>query len=277
MTIRSIPAVLIFILAACSHGPTRPSDSDVVLIPQWHLAPKTMTNPTSPQLPQTENQLAVYRRLETGIRDREFSTVVVEGCSGKIETGFPLSFNGWKLSDLEEKIRNRESIDEAMTNVGLKVAAKYPKLTHVVCGDDLALVDKHQLILSDLRGLAGFRMRMEQYKADAAKEADYLKSVREILKLPPKATAADARAALALRMREKIAEFREVLAERDRSFVKTIEQSEKPVAVVIGAIHISDLKKQLEEKSIRTKIESVSGMPGGEAELIDRFEELLGK
>lgn len=290
------PMKLIFIflfLAGCASGPTRPNlkandqygwvyDSSsalqgprVIVVPQWHLAPQTSTVYSSANLPQAENQHAIYRQLVDWVETSQVQTVVVEGCEGEIETGFPTRFNGWGLDDLSKL--SAEDLDRVVTNVGLKIKAKVGAKARVVCGDNLGLVKKHQLALSDLRGFLGFKIRIEQFKDDPAKRADYVSIVRDLMKLPKEAPEADVIAKIDDRLREKIKEFKEILHARDEVFVRTAKFAAPTAAVVIGAIHVEDLLAQFKAQNVATSTFEPRGLKGDEAELLGQIEKLLAK
>lgn len=286
--------LLALTLAGCSHGSLRKApllqssaqygnvsdassnaDADVVLIPQWHLTPGTTTTLSSAGLPQSENQRAIYRQLVEWVEGGQVKTVIVEGCEGEIQDGFPDRFNGWTLGDLQKL--SAEQLDNAMTQVGLKLKAKVGRKVHVICGDSLSLIKRHQLILSDMRGLLGFRVRIEQFKNDPKKRADWVASAREILKVPAETEDAVVVSKLDEELRQKLVDFNQVLHERNELFALRAQSKEAApiVAIVIGAIHIEDLDHQLQNAKLTTQTFSPIGLKGDEGDLLAQIQVLL--
>lgn len=246
----------------------------VIVIPQWHLAPQTNTvYSKSAGLPQSQNQLAIYRQLVEWIDTGRVQSVVVEGCEGEIDDSFRTSFNGWSLEALQ-KMSSTE-LDGVMTQVGLKIKARVGSKVRVLCGDDLALIKKHQLILSDLRGLMGFRLRLAQYQNDEAKLTDYLSGARGILKMAPETSGVEVSKELDAKLRAKLAEFRAVLRERNAAFVRVAKFAPAVSAVVIGAIHVTDLREQFKTQNIASLTFEPRGLSGDENELLDQIEKLF--
>ncbi len=282
---------LLLPLAACAHAPTRAPlkandqygwvyDSPtavqgprVIVVPQWHLSPQTNTVYSSDSLPQAENQQAIFRQLVEWVESSQVQTVVVEGCEGEIDRGFATRFNGWGLEDLEKL--TAEELDHVVTNVGLKIKAKVGAKARVVCGDSLKLIKTHQLILSDMRGLLGFKVRIEQFKDQPSQRTDYLASVRDLLKLPKAASDTDILANLDDQLRAKLLEFNQILHERNESFVRTAKFASPTAAVVIGAIHVEDLEAQFKKQNLATSTFEPRGLKGDESELLKQIDTML--
>jgi len=288
--------LLLFLLSACASAPKmRPqvvanadqgtlstagnpsgaggSSADVVLIPQWHLAPNTDTVVSSANLPQGENQHAIYRQLVEWAENGSVKNVIVEGCEGEITDGFKDRFNGWTLEDLQKL--SPERLDGVMTHVGLKLKAKVGSRVRVVCGDSKDLIRKHLLALSDLRGYLGFKLRIEEFAGDIKKRAEYVATVRDLMKMPADSDEIDVMAKLDENMREKFKEFNDILHQRDAFFVTKAKSLEPVEAIVIGAIHIEDLQKQLNEAHLATAKFTPKGLLGDEAELLAEIGKLL--
>ena len=276
--------IALLLLAACSHAPVHEpliSNDDfgwiydgpdqrtsrVIVVPQWHLSPQTNTVSSGMNLPQSENQLAIYRQLVKWVESGQVKTVVVEGCEGEIAHGFTTRFNGWGLDDLEKL--SASELDGVMTQVGLKIKAKVGSKVKVLCGDNLELIKKHQLILSDLRGLLGFKMRIVQ------KRTEYIATVRELLKLPDSNDDALVLSKLDEALRSKLDEFNSVLRARNESFVRVVKFALPIAAVVIGAVHVGDLTSQLRMQNIANETFEPRGLKGDESELLGQIEALL--
>lgn len=252
-------------------GDSRIDRVEIIIVPQWHLSPKidTKINPQQ-QLPQTQNQMAIYNQVSEWAQNGQIKSVVVEGCEGEIKDGFTSAFNGWTLADLQKE----EDINDIVTHVGLKLKAKFPNL-RVICGDNLDLIDKNQLAFSDLRGLLGFKLRIEQFKTQPDKQEEYLKAAKETLKLPEDATGADVLKTIDSELRKSLNDFKSYIKERDDVFVKTTLAVEKPTAIVIGAVHASDLREKLKGKEVLTF--EPEGLKGDEEQLIQQLEKKLSK
>ncbi len=283
-------------LSACSHGflqkgallatstqygklsdASSKSATDVVLIPQWHLSPTTDTTSSSAGLPQSENQRAIYRQLIEWVESGQVKTVLVEGCEGEVQDGFSDHFNGWSLADLQKL--SAEQLDNVMTQVGLKLKAKVGSKVRVICGDNLALIKKHQLILSDMRGLLGFKIRIEQFKDDLKKRADYIATVRDLLKLSVGTDDSTVISKLDDELRQKLVDFNQVLHERNELFaLRAQSRDATPItAIVIGAIHIRDLDRQLQDAKLTTQTFTPTGLAGDEGDLLSQIQTLLAK
>ena len=271
----SSPKTFAPLAANPDYGVLSGATADVVVIPQWHLSAQTNTRISSANLPQSENQRAIYRQLSDWSESGAIKTVIVEGCEGEITDGFQERFNGWTLPELQQL--TAEALDGAMTHVGLKLKAKLGNKVKVVCGDSNELIKRHQLILSDLRGFVGFKIRIEEFSSDVKKRADYVATVRELMKMPTTSDDVDVLQELDQRLRNKLVEFNTVLLERNASFVAASKAATPPEAVVIGAIHVDDLLKQLSEAKLKAVTLTPKGLKGDEAQLLGDIQALLAK
>ncbi len=238
--------------------------TQIVIVPQWHLSPRASTRKTQATLPQAQNQIAIYDQLAEWIAAGQLHSVIVEGCEGEIKDGFPATFNDWNLKDLQAL--SASQLEPVLTQVGLKLKARFGEKIQVLCGDDLALVQRHQMILSDLNGLFGFKARIAQLKSDPTKQKNYINGARQILKLPLSTASDGVLLALEQDLQTKLAEFEKVLEMRNAAFVKTAKSALKPTAIVIGAVHVDDLQAQLGPQDIA--IFHPLGLIGDESELI---------
>jgi hypothetical protein len=245
--------------------------AEVILFPQWHLAPKVNTKFHTGELPQTTNQLSIYNELVKSIDKNKIKSVIVEGCEGEITLKSKDNFNGWTVKDLSA-LPTKE-LDHVMAHIGLKLEAKYKDGLKVLCGDNLELIKKNQLAYSDLRGLFGFKMRLEQHTVDANKKADYLKTIKEVLKLPSTANEIDTEKALNAEIRKSLIQFHTYLKARNQFFVDVSKTVEKPTAIVIGALHIKDLEAKLPKGSF--EVFAPKGLNGDEDKLIQELERFL--
>lgn len=258
-----------------------PSSAKVILVPQWHLSPQddTKANPRN-HLPQSSNQVGIYRQLSEWTDQGTLQTVVVEGCEGEITAASPLKFNGWTAAELREL--SEKDLDATLTQVGLKLKARFGDKLRVVCGDDEKLIKDQLLILSDLRGYLGFKLRISQFKkekSDLAKRKDYIATVRELLKLRPETEDEKVVAALDEELQSKLDAYEKLIHERNGRFAAAIKREPKTnrLAVVIGSLHISDLQKQLSEAGLNSVTFRPVGLQGGEEDLIEQVRGLLKK
>ncbi len=263
--------VIIFSLVA----QTRESQSTVLLIPQWHLSPGVNTKTNQQVLPQQKNQMAIYNKLVSLINAGNIKTIIVEGCEGEITHGYKETFNGWNLSDLE--VMKSKDIQPIVTHVGLKIEAQYKDKVRVICGDNLDLIKKNQLAYSDIRGLFGFKTRLEDYKNQPPKKADYIKTIKEVLHLPNDATEKDAISALNRALKESLNAFKEMIQKRNDVFLETAKNSKEPSAIIIGALHIKDLEMKLKSNHISVERLNLDGLVGDEEKLIETLEAMLSR
>ncbi|RYZ76305.1 MAG: hypothetical protein EOP05_05410 [Proteobacteria bacterium] len=282
-----VAGISICALSSCAHGP-KPrtplvsnsaygeltelrSPADVVVIPQWHLSPNedTQANPR-PKLPQSLNQISIYNQLVEWVDAGQIKSVVVEGCEGEITEDSPLKFNGWTVQTL--KSLSEDDRNSTLTQMGLKLKAHYGPKLPVLCGDDLALIQKHQLLLSDMRGFIGFKIRINEFKNQPLKRKDYVATVRELLKLRPETTDDQVITALNQELQSKVDQFETIVKERNQRFVAA---SAPRSAVVIGALHVADLSQQLRASGKTVVTFRPLGLEGGESELINQIRQLL--
>ena len=269
----SAPKPRLPIVAHAEYGVLTSSSADVIVVPQWHLSPQTNTQVSSANLPQAENQRAIYRQLVDWTENGVIQTVIVEGCEGEIDDSFHERFNGWTLEDLQKL--SAEALDNTMTHVGLKLKAREGRKLKVLCGDLNELVKKHQLILSDLRGFLGFKIRIEEFANDIQKRADYVATVRDLMKMPQDSDEIDILSTLDDQLKDRMRQFNDVLHQRNAAFIARAKAATSPGAIVIGAIHVEDLQKQLGEAQLLAATFTPKGLRGDEAELIGEIQALL--
>ncbi len=254
------------------------SAAQVILIPQWHLGSQddTKKNPRL-HLPQSANQIAIYRQVTEWVQEGQLQTVIVEGCEGEITSASPLKFNGWTVQDLASL--SEKDLDTTITQVGLKLKARLGDKLRVVCGDNQALIEKHLLVLSDLRGLLGFKLRIAQLKAEPEKRKDYVATVRELLKLRPETEDQQVIEALDQELQGKLDAYENLVKERNAFFLNAIRAEAKRgrVAVVIGSLHVPDLQSRARASGQSIAVFKPVGMQGGEEDLINQVRTLLKK
>jgi hypothetical protein len=248
-------------------------EAQVVLIPQWHFSPQVDTRRQNFKQPQFENQFAIFKQLEL-LKDR--SVWVVEGCEGEITKGFGPAFNGWGLKDVEAELKRDGNIDLVMTHIGLKGEALYQDKLRVVCGDSNKLVKEHLTALSDIRGLVGYRLRIDQLRNEPSRRASYIESVQGSLKISKGTSDAETMRRLDDAIRQSIVRYKALVNERNEFFVKSIVSTKEKSAVIIGALHIEDLEKRMKKANIKYVLFVPKGLEAAGGDPIIALEKLLG-
>ncbi len=241
---------------------------------QWHLlsSQKTHNIKESLALPQSKNQLELYKKLKSFINKNPNALLLYEGCEGIIDESFDQEFQGWNYKDLQKKVKNPTDYQKILTHVGLKVEVAFQKVDNQ-CGDNLKLIEKHQLAFSDLKAFLGYAQRLEQYENDPEKFQMYAKSmVGDSLLVSDPMTYALEKARTAFK------QVKHFLSERNLEFMKIIRANKKrSIAVVIGGLHIEDFTQKLKTEKIPYKVYTPKGYPQQDSELLDQFEKVLFK
>lgn len=238
----------------------KPAPYEAIVIKQWHLAPSVQTKDIakSKTLPQAANQRAIYDMLKKWIDDGISKTLIVEGCEKEMTAQFKDKFNGWSYNDLLLRLGLTDYPD-IQTHVGLKLKAEMKDQLKVLCGDNSKLINEHNLVFSDLRGLEGFRKRLTEFRDQPAKAKGYLEAVVKINKLPPKTTVAQALVFIKDKFEEELKKAEILFGQRNDSFVKAIKSHKQTAFVVIGGLHVKDLKNKLEKENIGCQIVEPAG------------------
>lgn len=248
-----LPALCFIAQPALAADANPASDLQALLIPQWHLSPNQDTKKNPKQLPQAKNQNAIFKKLSSLIQKKELESVIFEGCEADSLKKPDLKFNGWTQKDVTAK-----NADKAQTHLAFRLLAKFPTL-HAVCGDSLALIEKNQLALSDMRGLAGFKIRITSRQGPQQKA--YIDAAIKTLKIPADSSTETVIEELSKEIKKQSDLFTATLKERNTVFVNNLLQQKGKTAVVIGLLHIEDLQKQLKDKSISTEVWKPEGLP----------------
>jgi len=252
------------------------AEATVFVASQWHLSPSVSTKIGSPKrIPQEENQVALYNQIAAWVQNKGLRFVIVEGCEGEIEDSFDKSFNGWSLQDLGE-LQESERV-YIMTHIGLKLKARFKQKLRVICGDSEKLIKDHLLALSDLRGLLGFRMRLESIKKEKPDQLEsYLVSVRKVVGLSSNENYEVVIRRIEEEMRKSFQRYQTLINERNQFFVKAAERH-RPAVIVVGALHVENLKAELEKEGTSVAIYTPKGLVGDEGNVMKQFEKLLQK
>ena len=246
----------------------------VILIPQWHLSPM-VTAQAGAKLPQEANQRAIYTQLSSWIGAHTIDALLAEGCEGDIAGQANKKFNGWSIEDLKNELAHQHDIDSILAPIAFKVDARYSKDINVTCGDDEKLIKENQLALSNLRGLVGFKLRIEQGTLSANDRQSYVITAAEVLKLPRNATREVIIAKLNSEIKKSITEFDMAIHLRDQGFVSKANSIRGIKVIVIGAAHLPDLKAQLTQKNIPFSIWTPVGLDDQDAQLIEQLKAKL--
>lgn len=250
------------------------SERYVAFLKQWHLSPKANTVLSDPKtFDQFENQYAIYKQIEKWVQAGALDTVVVEGCEGEIKAGFTTNFNGQTLEALSELAP--EELDTALTQLGIKLKARFGDQLKVVCGDDEKLIQEHGLVLSDIRGFAGIYERATQSQnKDPKAYARYMSTARDVLKLAASSSDKEVLALLRQRIRERLDQYEELLHLRNDSFLKVMQGlNERTIAVVLGGLHTEDFYDQLGKRGDSCDFYEPAGYIENESGLLDALRE----
>lgn len=243
----------------------------VSLLAQWHLAPKADTSDikSSKELPQYRNQLAIFWVLKEWIEEGKVSAVVAEGCEGEITKAFSETFNSWNYKKLSKIKKDEQAYQDVLTHLPLKIEVLYSDEVYTLCGDELGLIDKHQLLLSDLRAYAGIWGRLKETEnKDKKKFEKYAELLGSDVEDPVKYAAQ--------KLREGLEKEEVLLNKRNQAFVKTIsEMKEDKIAVVIGARHIEGLESDLKKKGYEVIVPKVIQETLPQEDLMGRLREIL--
>ena len=241
----------------------------IILSPQWHLSPNADPKPGE-KVPQETNQRAIFAQLSNWIEAHTFDVFLAEGCEGRFEDQLDKKLNGWSTNDL----KIRKDIDTILAPIAFKLSAKYSKKIQILCADNEKLIKDHQMVFSNLRGLAGFKTRIEQTSLSTSDRQTYTTAATEILRLPKSSNQTIVLAKLNSEIKKSIEQFENLLHLRNESVV-TKAKSQKGIKVtVIGALHINDLQAQLKKENIAFSIWTPEGLDTKDAQLI---QELKGK
>ena len=250
-------------------------EKKVLVIKQWHLAPKTATHGFKEKYPQEKNQTAIYQMLEEGVKRDELQLIVSEGCEGEINDDFKAVFNGWDLQSLKAEV-GRKGYDKIITLVPLKIEAKYGAKVQTLCGDVETLIQEGNLRLSNLRGWMGFYTRLSENKNDGEKTKLFSESAADLLRIPRDTPPPQLMAQIRAKLKEELEAFRKSLDERDDAFVKVLSDHDfTKAAIVIGGLHAADLKTKLENAGLGCEILEPPGYQRDDEKLIEEFARAL--
>lgn len=255
--------------------PAKIEKAEIVLIPQWHFSPNVNTRRDSIKQPQFENQFSIFKETEE-LHKKGVDTLIVEGCEGEIKPGFTSVLNGWSLGDVQKTLKQDGNIDLVMTHIGLKAEALYGDKMAVKCGDNFGLIEKNLGTLSDIRGLVGFKIRLEQLKGEPKARDGYIDALKKVLKLPPTAPEKEALAKLDQSLRSDLKQYRQLLSDRNAYFVEAAKKVEGRKSIVIGSLHIPDLETRLKKANISYVVFKPKGLDKAGGDPVEALEKIFG-
>ncbi len=252
--------LILLIAVSCTEKKNVVPDQSTILmgLPQWHLGPKanTLKIEESKKLPQYPNQKYIFEIISEWIEKGQLDLLIAEGCEGEIDEKFTSTYNGWNYKNLNEFILKPEFVD-ILTLVPLKLEVKYKDKIKTLCGDNLDLINKHQLVLSELRGNIGYLSRLIEYQNNPKLYQTYLKSLEETYKEKIQ----EPLVFLKIKVKELEDLEKSLLIQRNTSFMNLIKKYKgKKIALVIGARHIAQLKEDLlTEGILLNRVELLDG------------------
>ncbi len=247
----------------------------VIILKQWHLAPKTVTRGFKEKYPQEKNQTAIYQYLQDEVKHQAMSMIVSEGCEGTIDKEFKPTFNGWDVASLKGQA-SQKGYDKIITLAPLKIFAKYGEQVKTVCGDSDALIQEGNLRLSNLRGWMGFYTRLSEDRQATEKSQVYADSATDLLKIPRTTGRPELLKQIKDKIKVELEAFHKSLKDRDDAFVKVLQaQDFKKAAIVIGGLHADDLKEKVEKAGIGCEVLEPPGYQNDDEKLIQDFQKAL--
>lgn len=243
----------------------------VLILKQWHLPPTTITKGFKEKYAQEQNQTALYKFLDENVKNNELQLIVGEGCEGEINSEFKTAFNGWDYNSLHAQY-TQKSYSKVITQVPLKIEAKYGDKVSVFCGDKESAIQDGNLRLSNLRGWMGFLDRLKEYKDNPEKQRPYIDAAADLLKASKDASTEKLAAQIKERITLDLEAFNKSLHERNESFVKTLNDHEfKQAAIVIGGLHADDLKDKIEAAGMNCVVYEPPGYQPQDEKLVQEF------
>jgi hypothetical protein len=254
---------------------------DITLFSNWHLLPQQITTDIeqSLKLPQKDHLMALEELVLKSIalqKGPKKVTLLMEGCPSGLEVNeeFTTPFHGWTVGSLSA-LYKKDSLkfDHALTAIALKVEARLGNSVRTLCADNLELITLHQRAFSDLKGYIGFFTRLSELhqKKDEKTYERYEVALQETLGTPiKKKTGIEVARKKATDSLKKV---RELIKKRNDSFIKLAKAAKGPVIIIIGGLHLHDLKNRLCQKNCT--ITTPPFYPKEDALLLDQLEEVL--
>jgi hypothetical protein len=232
-------------------GPTK----EVTLYSQWHLPSeaKTLDIEQSKKAKQYSHQKDLYLKIEKEFMAKNIDFLFQEGCEGEIDKNFSSVYYGWDMQKLIA-MRSDQSYPDIMVPVPMKMEAKYQDNIDTFCAERMELVKKQNLAFSDLRGNLGFFVRLKQNRIKDPAAYERFKTSYLDLKNKPDYNGNVVEFARTQTM-EALHQVEQMIARRNEHMAEIIDSFKfKKASVVIGALHIEDLKEKLEKKDIKVTV-----------------------
>lgn len=247
----------------------------VMIVKQWHLAPKTITKGFKEKYPQERNQSAIYISLADRIKNKKMDLVLAEGCEGEINEKFTTVFNGWDLEAMKKQAQTK-GFDRVLSHVPMKLEARFGEKILTICGDNDKLIQEGLVRLSNLRGWAGFYGRLTEPTSDSDRQKLFAESAAGVLKVDKETPIAELVPKIKEKISEELTAFNKTLAERNDAFVKALQaQSFKNAAIVIGGLHVADLKDKIEAAGYACEVMEPAGYSRDDENVIRDFEKAV--
>jgi hypothetical protein len=262
-----------FILFVSCQKQTKEQKKEVTLIKQWHLAAhqNTLDIDKSKKLPQFRHQQDIYQRLKLFTSRHQNSVVISEGCEGVIDKDFKPAHYGWTYQKLKDQLK-KPQWSNIMALMPLKLKVEHEN-TLVTCGDSDELISQNSLAFSDLRGYVGYFKRLVETKENKPRlYKSYANSLMKELKMkkgdPLRLAQKSALSAL-----KRVELF---IEQRNNVFVQSVVSHPKSKAIiVIGGLHISDLKMKLNKEGYQVNVVTPLGYVDQDTQLLKTLEKLL--
>lgn len=250
-----------------------PKDArSIMLVKEWNLAPSTITKGFKERYPQERNQSAIYIALADRIKSKRLDLMVAAGCEGEINSDFETRFNGWDYSSLKAQAQTK-AFQRVLSHVPMKLKARYPERLTVVCGDSESLIQEGQLRLTTLRGWHGFWSRLNESSMSADKTKLYAEAAAELLKVSKETPVAELLPMVRDKLKADLELLQKSISDRNDLLVKALQSHpDKKAAIVIGGVHIDDLRAKLEAAGIGCELFEPSGYQRDEENLLKDFQ-----
>ncbi len=260
-------------VGGCKNAPK--DAASVMIVKQWHLAPRTINKGFKERYPQEKNQSAIYIALADRIKNKKMDLLLAEGCEGEINEKFTGVFNGWDIETMKKQAQTK-AFQKIISHVPMKLEARFDEKILTLCGDNDKLIQEGLVRLSNLRGWAGFYGRLTEPTSDVERQKLFAESAAGVLKIDKETPITE----LVPKIKEKIAEeleaFKKSLNERNDSFVKVLQgQTFKNAAIVIGGLHVDDLKAKIETAGYACEVMEPTGYARDDEHVIRDFEKAV--
>lgn len=249
------------------------SSAEVYLFKQWHLSPNVNTENliASTRIPQYTNQKDIYKKILDLKNNKNLDLLISEGCEGIVDSKFTYDHAGWTYAKLEP-YKNKKNYNEIMALIPLKFKVQHPDHT-VLCGDDLKLMKLNNLAFSDLRAFSSYLFKLVQYEKEPKKFKLYRDSLLEGVKHSEKI---DAMEFARDKASKALSDTLRYIKLRNQSFVDIVKKHKnKSISIVIGGLHVDDLKEKLIKLGIKVIVITPKGYPKHDTLLITQLKKIL--